>query len=159
MFFSSNYVILFLNLFRTTKRPVPLEHCLFYSGELYKICENEKIIPQGLKAAKDVYYKKNHPATVNSAGSSVANERAKRRESSSHAKQNKHPASQNMVKSSGANWGTQMGTSNNWSSRRSEASIWLSLINNLSKKSLLPVCLISYMLYIFFWSPENNSFL
>lgn len=159
LFFSSNFLILFLNLFRTTKRPVPLEHCLFYSGELYKICENEKIIPQGLKAAKDVYYKKNHPATVNSAGSSVANERAKRRESSSHAKQNKHPASQNMGKSSGANWGTQMGTSNNWSSRRSEASIWLSLINNLSKKSLLPVSLISYMLYIFFWSPENNYFL
>lgn len=27
----------------TTKRPVPLEHPLFYSGELYKVCENENL--------------------------------------------------------------------------------------------------------------------
>lgn len=27
----------------TTKRPVPLEHHLFYSGELYKVCENENL--------------------------------------------------------------------------------------------------------------------
>lgn len=141
------------SLNRTTKRPVPLEHCLFYSGELHKICENEKIIPQGLKAAKDVYMTKNS-ATVSGSGSysgsSTANERARRHESSSHAKQNKHSASQNMVNFSGANWGThQTSTSNNWGSRRSEASVWLSLINKLSKKSLLPVSLKSYILYIF----------
>lgn len=139
-------------MFRTTKRPVPLEHCLFYSGELYKICENEKMIPQGLKAAKDVYNKKN-ATTVSGAGSysgsSVANERAKRHEGSSHAKQNKHHASRNVVKFSG---GTQSSSSNNWGSRRSEASIWL-LINNLSKKSLLPVCLNIYMLNIFLFVP------
>ncbi|KAI3450303.1 hypothetical protein Pfo_006968 [Paulownia fortunei] len=120
----------------TTKRPVPLEHCLFYSGELYKICENEKIIPQGLKAAKDVYKKKNSATVTGTgsySGSSAANERARtlRRESSSHAKQNKHPGSQN----SG---------SNNWGSRRSEASVWLSLINKLSKKSLLPVVIFCF---------------
>lgn len=137
-------------MFRTTKRPVPLEHCLFYSGELYKICENEKMIPQGLKAAKDLHKIKNSPTVSGSgsySGSSVANERAKRHESFSHAKQNKHAASQNAVNFSGANRGTQSGTSNNWGSRRSEASIWLSLINKLSKKSLLPVCLRSYTLY------------
>ncbi|XP_057789861.1 DExH-box ATP-dependent RNA helicase DExH11 isoform X1 [Salvia miltiorrhiza] len=130
----------------TTKRPVPLEHCLFYSGELYKICENE-FISQGLKAAKDVYKKKNS-ATVSGAGSysgsSMANESAKRHESSSHVKQNKHAASQNAVNFSGANRGTQSSTSNNWTSRRSEASIWLSLINKLSKKALLPVVIFCF---------------
>lgn len=131
----------------TTKRPVPLEHCLFYSGELYKICENEKIIPKGLKAAKDVYKVKNS-ATYSGAGSysgsSVANERTKRRESSSHAKQNKYPASQNAGNFSGANSGTQISSNNKWGSRRSEAAIWLSLINNLSKKSLLPVVIFCF---------------
>ncbi|XP_041998400.1 DExH-box ATP-dependent RNA helicase DExH11-like isoform X1 [Salvia splendens] len=131
----------------TTKRPVPLEHCLFYSGELYKICENEKMIPQGLKAAKDLHKIKNSPTVSGSgsySGSSVANERAKRHESFFHAKQNKHAASQNAVNFSGANRGTQRGTSNNWGSRRSEASIWLSLINKLSKKSLLPVVIFCF---------------
>ncbi|PIN04704.1 Cytoplasmic exosomal RNA helicase SKI2, DEAD-box superfamily [Handroanthus impetiginosus] len=133
----------------TTKRPVPLEHCLFYSGELYKICENEKIIPQGLKAAKDVYKKKNSATVTGTAsysGSSAANERARtqRRENSTHVKQNKHSVSQNMVNFTGGNWGTQSSGSNNWSSRRSEASIWLSLINKLSKKSLLPVVIFCF---------------
>lgn len=135
----------FFDLNRTTKRPVPLEHCLFYSGELYKICENEKIILQGLKAAKDAHKKKNSPTVSGSGpygGSSTANERARRHESSSHAKQNKH--SQNLMNFSG---------NNNWGSRRSEASVWLSLINKLSKMSLLPVCLISY-LFIFFFVPS-----
>ncbi|KAL8548922.1 hypothetical protein ACS0TY_007977 [Phlomoides rotata] len=131
----------------TTKRPVPLEHCLFYSGELYKICENEKIILQGLKAAKDVYKKKNSPTVSGSgpyAGSSTANDWARRHESS-HAKQNKHSAPQNLVNFSGAHRGMQTsGTSNNWGSRRSEASVWLSLINKLSKMSLLPVIIFCF---------------
>ncbi|KAK4492081.1 hypothetical protein RD792_002878 [Penstemon davidsonii] len=130
----------------TTKRPVPLEHCIFYSNELYKICENEKIIPQGLKAAKDVYNKKNS-ATFTSGtgphvGSSTTNDRARnqRREHSSHVKQNKHSGSHNLVNFSG----TQTNGSNNWGSRRSEASIWLSLITKLSKRSLLPVVIFCF---------------
>ncbi|KAL0370825.1 UNVERIFIED_CONTAM: DExH-box ATP-dependent RNA helicase DExH11 [Sesamum angustifolium] len=132
----------------TTKRPVPLEHCIFYSGELYKICENEKIIPQGLKAAKDAHKKKNSvmvTGTGSHSGSTAANERARnqRRENYSHAKQNKHSGFQNMD-SSGANRGTQTSGSNNWGLRRSEASIWLSLINKLSKRSLLPVVIFCF---------------
>ncbi|GER35486.1 helicase [Striga asiatica] len=131
----------------TTKRPVPLEHCLFYSGELYKICENEKIIHQGLKAAKDAYIKKNSSTVIGSGphhGSSAANERSRslRREASSHTKQNKHSGSRNMI--SGAASGAQSSASNNWGSRRFEASIWLSLINKLSKKSLLPVVIFCF---------------
>nr|GMD19220.1 DExH-box ATP-dependent RNA helicase DExH11 isoform X2 [Ipomoea batatas]GME17855.1 DExH-box ATP-dependent RNA helicase DExH11 isoform X2 [Ipomoea batatas] len=65
-----------------TKRPVPLEHCLFYSGELYKVCENEQFVPQGFKAAKDVFKKKNTSSAIGGTGafhgsSSAANDRSR----------------------------------------------------------------------------------
>lgn len=134
----------------TTKRPVPLEHCLFYSGELYKICENEKILPQGLKAAKDATKKKNTNVAGGAgtySGSSAANDRARnqKRESFSRGKQNKHSGFQNLG-NSGPGWGNQNsgGGGNAWGSRRSEASLWLSLIKKLSKKSLLPVVIFCF---------------
>nr|CAB3448922.1 unnamed protein product [Digitaria exilis] len=43
----------------TNKRPVPLEHCLFYSGETYKICERDTFLTQGFREAKDAFKKKN----------------------------------------------------------------------------------------------------
>ncbi|KAL6565185.1 Antiviral helicase ski2 [Orobanche minor] len=130
----------------TTTRPVPLEHCLFFSGELYKICENEKIIYQGLKAAKDAHEKNSLTVTGPGSylGSSGAHERSRRLENSSHTKQNKHSAPRNKLRLSGASLMTQASGSNNWGSRRSEASVWLSLINKLSKKSLLPVVIFCF---------------
>lgn len=59
-------IILIKFSIRTTKRPVPLEHCLFYSGELFKVCEREIFLPQGLKAAKDASRKKHLTAGVSS---------------------------------------------------------------------------------------------
>lgn len=135
-------------LIRTTKRPVPLEHCLFYSGEFYKVCENETFIPQGWKAAKDAHKKKNSSAfggatgTRSYAGSSASRDgaRAQKLEHPNRGKQNKHSGSQNTGNFSGSSGNQNNGGSkNNWGSRRSEASIWLPMINKLSKKSLLPV--------------------
>ncbi|XP_051134448.1 DExH-box ATP-dependent RNA helicase DExH11 isoform X2 [Andrographis paniculata] len=128
----------------TTKRPVPLEHVLFYSGELYKICENEKIIPQGIKAAKDVYKKKNSATATGPGshmGSSAATERSRnqRHENTSQAKQKKHSGSMNV-----GNFRAQNSGNNNWGSRRAEANIWLTLINKLSKNSLLPVVIFCF---------------
>lgn len=125
---------------RTTKRPVPLEHCLYHSGELYKICESETFLPQGLKAAKEVSRKRNLTAGGASGpkvGISAGHENARgsKRENTSRMKQH------------GANFsGTGRGYQNNsngqsyWELRRADASMWLMLINKLSKKSLLPVC-------------------
>ena len=121
---------------RTTKRPVPLEHCLFYSGELYKICEREIFLPQGLKAAKDASRKKHLTAGVSSGpkpGASAGhdNARGQKRENTPRTKQY------------GTNFsGTGSGYHNNGNGQsrwRQEASMWLMLINKLSKKSLLPV--------------------
>lgn len=129
-----------MSLTRTTKRPVPLEHCLFYSGELYKICENEAFVTQGLKAAKNTYKKKMTTSTSGAPApsGSLTNDRARaqKHENSLQGKQNKHSGSQHLGNYSGTTWGYQ----NNSGLRRSELSLWLSLINKLSKKSLLPVC-------------------
>ncbi|XP_057953252.1 DExH-box ATP-dependent RNA helicase DExH11 [Malania oleifera] len=132
----------------TTKRPVPLEHCLFYSGELYKVCENETFINQGLKAAKDAYNKKNlsiGSGAGSRSGSVAAHDgaRAQRRENPSRVKQSKH---QNLGNFSGTGgvYQNSGGGHSNWMSRRSEGSIWMSLINKLSRKSLLPVVIFCF---------------
>ncbi|XP_050236549.1 DExH-box ATP-dependent RNA helicase DExH11 [Mercurialis annua] len=130
----------------TTKRPVPLEHCLFYSGELYKICENETLILQGLKAAKDAHKKKTTSALGSGSLAIRDGAQGQKREFLNRNKQNKHSGSQNPGSSSGTVYGNQNNGSgqNNWGSRRSEASLWLQLINNLSNKSLLPVVIFCF---------------
>lgn len=134
----------------TTKRPVPLEHCVFYSGELYRVCENETFLPQGLKAAKDAHKKKNaitvksgstmhSGAAVGSGGAHAYN-----RESSYRGKQ-KHSGSHSSGNVNGIGLGSFMnGSQNNLGLRRSDASLWLQLVNKLSKKSLLPVIIFCF---------------
>ncbi|KAG7949566.1 hypothetical protein I3843_13G069100 [Carya illinoinensis] len=140
----------------TTKRPVPLEHCIFYSGELYKVCESETFMPQGLKAAKDAFKKKALTAVVGTgsysrtgsyAGASATHDghRSQRPEHSNRGKQNKHFGSQFRGSLPGTGGGNQNGNGqNSWGSRRSDASLCLLLINKLSKKSLLPVVIFCF---------------
>ncbi|XP_010256687.1 PREDICTED: DExH-box ATP-dependent RNA helicase DExH11 [Nelumbo nucifera] len=129
----------------TSKRPVPLEHCLFYSGELYNICENETFVPQGLKAAKDAYKKKNSSAVGGGSGTYLGSAaphggaRVQQRENHSRGKQQKHSGAH-----SGGNFSGSGVNQNNWGSRRSEASLWLLLVNKLLKKSLLPVVIFCF---------------
>ncbi|KAF7121388.1 hypothetical protein RHSIM_Rhsim13G0073900 [Rhododendron simsii] len=133
----------------TTKRPVPLEHCLFYSGELYKICESEVFLHHGLKAAKDTYKKKKSTTVSGGTGTypgvSAGHEgsRAHIRESSSRDKQNKHSGFNKIGNFPGMGGGNQTSGSNR-GSWRSEASLWLLLINKLLKKSLLPVVIFCF---------------
>ncbi|XP_043721889.1 DExH-box ATP-dependent RNA helicase DExH11 isoform X1 [Telopea speciosissima] len=130
----------------TSKRPVPLEHCLFYSGELYKICENETFLPQGWKAAKDAYKKKNSSTVGGGTGTYLGSAaahggaRVQQRENPNRGKQNKHSGPQSLGNFSGSGGLSQ----SNWGSKRSEASLWLLLINKLSKKSLLPVVIFCF---------------
>uniref|UniRef100_A0A1D1YRD5 Helicase SKI2W n=1 Tax=Anthurium amnicola TaxID=1678845 RepID=A0A1D1YRD5_9ARAE len=126
----------------TTKRPVPLEHCLFYSGELYKICESETFLPQGLRAAKDAFKRKNSTTGGSSGAGSVAmhgGHQVRQHENSGRSKGPKHSGPQAM-NLSGAGGLHQ----NNWGPRRSESSLWRLLINNLSRKSLLPVVIFCF---------------
>lgn len=134
----------------TTKRPVPLEHCVFYSGELYRVCENETFLPQGLKAAKDAHKKKNaitvKSGSIMHSGSAVGSggAHAYNRESSYRGKQ-KHSGSHSSGNVNGIGLGSFMnGSQNNLGLRRSDASLWLQLVNKLSKKSLLPVIIFCF---------------
>lgn len=158
------------SVIRTTKRPVPLEHCLFYSGELHRICEGENFIPQGLKTAKYAFKKNN--STVGGGpgaytGPSVTRDgvRGQKRDNQSHSKQNKH-GSQNLGAFSGTSWGNQNngGGQNNWRSWRLEASLWLQLVSKLLKNSLLPVCQIMSSLSLshhvgLFYEIDTRNFL
>lgn len=135
-----------------------MEHCLFYSGELYRICESETFIQQGLKAAKDAFKKKNAPPVRGGIGpkagpsSASSGSKGEKRENFTRGKQNKHSDSHNLGKSSVSRVGNQGNGNgeNNWGLRRSEASLWLQLINKLSKMSLLPVCLSLYVTFFLF---------
>ncbi|XP_078446524.1 RNA helicase, ATP-dependent, SK12/DOB1 protein [Wolffia australiana] len=109
----------------TTRRPVPLEHCLFYSGEMYKVCENEVFLPQGVKAARDAFKKK---ATISAPGAAARGGASRdKRQSTNHAGM--------MARAQQNDWGAR---------RASEASAWLQLINKLSKLSLLPVIIFCF---------------
>ncbi|KAH9661754.1 DExH-box ATP-dependent RNA helicase DExH11 [Citrus sinensis] len=124
----------------TTKRPVPLEHCLYYSGEFYKVCENEAFIPQGWKAAKDAYKRKNLSAASGATGSYAGassprdGARAQKREHPNRGKQNKHSGMQNSGNFSGSGWNQKNGGSqNNWGLRRSEVVIFCFSKNHCDK--------------------------
>ncbi len=43
----------------TTRRPVPLQHSLYFGGELYTICSKEVFVPEGVRAAVLAHKKKN----------------------------------------------------------------------------------------------------
>ncbi|KAI3765479.1 hypothetical protein L2E82_15514 [Cichorium intybus] len=139
----------------TTKRPVPLEHCLFYSGELYKICEQEKFIPQGLKAAKDAHKRKTMATAGGGSGAYPSlpaahdNSRSQKPNSFARGKPIKQSGPQNLGNFGGGSGGGRGnqgygGGNNNWGNRVSEKSLWLSLINKLGKTSLLPVVIFCF---------------
>ncbi|CAN6471442.1 unnamed protein product [Victoria cruziana] len=128
-----------IRLTGTSRRPVPLEHCLFYSGELYKVCENEQFLSQGLKAAKDAYKKKN--VVKPGAGSSVGSLAAKgRQENPNHGKIQKLKGPQPTGNVSRMVNFQQ----NSLGLRRTESSLWLMLITKLLKKSLLPAVIFCF---------------
>lgn len=52
----------------THKRPVPLEHSLFYGSKLYPICKNDKFTMEGLHSARADLEKKNKLAPTEAQG-------------------------------------------------------------------------------------------
>lgn len=133
-----------IHVLGTSKRPVPLEHCLFFSGELYRVGDNEVFLPQGLRAAKEVYKKKNSGMSASSSGTHLgaahgANQ-SRQRENFSRGKGQKHSGFQSV----GNFPGTSGASQSNWGQRKSESSLWLLLIHKLLKKSLLPVVIFCF---------------
>ncbi|KAG6547499.1 hypothetical protein Mapa_010947 [Marchantia paleacea] len=120
----------------TTRRPVPLEHCLYYSGELYKICSMENFLPLGIKEARDAHHVKTAPKVASGGaaqgrggGNAHGRGGGPGRGTTSHG-----------GKSFGGKGGNQGGGGRGGSGAwRSETSQWYSFVNYLLKKGLLPV--------------------
>ena len=116
---------------------MPLEHCVFYSGELYKVCENEVFLPQGLKAAKDALKRKSSsssaPASSSASASTGVGGRGGGGGVRGQGRGQKRPVSRP------ANVATMQHQNDRGTKRSSEASNWLVLVNKLSKMSFLPV--------------------
>ena len=125
---------------RTNKRPVPLEHCLFYSGEVYKICERDMFLTQGFKEAKDAFKKKNlNKFGVKSGPKSGtpavrAGTQGKNPDTSNKGRDQKYPKHHN------SNSGAATVQQSSSGPKRFETLFWMPLVNNLLKKSLVPVC-------------------
>ena len=132
---------------RTNKRPVPLEHCLFYSGEVYKICERDTFLTQGFREAKDAFKKKNSnklgvkpgpksgtPAVRAGIQGKNAGIQGKNPDTSNRGRDQKYTKHHN------ANSGAAAVSQSYSGPKRSESSVWMPLVNNLLKKSLVPVC-------------------
>ncbi|KAF7078257.1 hypothetical protein CFC21_082726 [Triticum aestivum] len=128
----------------TNKRPVPLEHCLFYSGEVYKVCEKDIFLTQGFRDAKDAFKMKNankfgaKPGTKSGTPAVRAGTQGRNPDTSSKGRDQKHPKHHQTNSGAAA---IQQSTSG---SRRSESSFWMPLINNLLKKSLVPVVIFCF---------------
>uniref|UniRef100_A0A0D3F103 DExH-box ATP-dependent RNA helicase DExH11 n=1 Tax=Oryza barthii TaxID=65489 RepID=A0A0D3F103_9ORYZ len=128
----------------TNKRPVPLEHCLFYSGEVFKICEKDAFLTQGYREAKEVFKKKNSSKLGMKPGSKPgttavrAGTQGRNPDTSSRDRDQKNPKPHHASSSAAA---VQQSTSG---PRRSESSFWMPLINNLLKKSLVPVVIFCF---------------
>lgn len=137
------------------QRPVPLEHCIYYGGELYKICEQSTFLPEGIKEAQKAHLAKTTKQA--SAGSSVGSA-SQGRGGGTHGRGGgpagrggsmpgrggdnqgkvggrKGPTSKQVAQ--GAIQAAMRGGGTGW---RSETSQWYTLINNLNSKGLLPVC-------------------
>ncbi|KAI5065072.1 hypothetical protein GOP47_0019767 [Adiantum capillus-veneris] len=117
----------------TSRRPVPLEHCLYYSGELYKICDNDNFLPQGVKEARDAFNVKNTPKSSSSSGQVGCFSGAGRGVPGRGRNIGRGTSGQ---RGSGSMGMAERSSSGGW---KPEAPQWYSLIKNLSKKGLLPV--------------------
>ncbi|KAH9324105.1 hypothetical protein KI387_004283 [Taxus chinensis] len=116
----------------TTQRPVPLEHYLYYSGELLKICEREIFLPQGVKAAKEAYVKKNSRVGPGPSKAAGTTNRSGVPQGRIGEKRGGHQA-QKFIQYQQAGNAAGSGTH-----RRSETTQLYSLVNKLSQMGLLP---------------------
>ena len=111
----------------TSKRPVPLEHMLYYSGHFYPVCSHETYDPSGWKKAKEEYKKKS--------GIPKTKAEAKQQLPTGRGGPPKHNA-----KTPGSM--AALGASRMKSPEmklRSERSQWGNLIEKFKKKALLPM--------------------
>ena len=133
----------------TLRRPVPLEHCVFASQQLYKVCEKETFLPQGYRQvaldrkAKDAA----KAATKAAQGGAAAAAGAGRGGPAGRGA----PAGRGRGGPGGGGGAALLvqhqratGGGGGGDLRMGEKSMWLNLINHLKKKELLPAVVFAF---------------
>jgi antiviral helicase SKI2 len=108
----------------TNKRPVPLEHSLYYGGNFYSVCSHEKYDPIGWKQAMEEYNKRNAAPRTRA--------EAKQQLPTGRGGPPKQNASVNQVVAQTRFRTPEM-------KLKSERSQWGNLIEKFKKKELLPM--------------------
>ncbi|KAL0030068.1 hypothetical protein WJX79_004816 [Trebouxia sp. C0005] len=125
----------------TLKRPVPLEHNLYYNGQLYNICRQDTFLGEGFSQAKLAWNKKNAiPTTNKEAKAQRPDGRGDGGARGGRAAPNRGGgrAPTGQARAHIAAGGRGQGANSN-SGLRTERTQWLALIDQLNQKKLLPV--------------------
>ena len=129
----------------TTKRPVPLEHCIYFGGDkekdFYKVGEREAFLPTGYKIAADAYKKKQLGSKATASGAPVANKQITGRGGRSTVQPGR-----------GGRAGGRGGTQNvsggaprtSGPSAGKDKNMWVELIRNLERRELLPMVIFAF---------------
>ena len=131
----------------TKKRPVPLEHCIYFGGDkdkdFYKVGEHEAFLPNGYKIASEAYKKKQLGSKVASMTPATA------QASKPIAGRGGRGAAQPVRGGrSGGRGGTQnitpgRGVSSGLNAGR-DKNMWVELIRNLERQELLPMVIFAF---------------
>ena len=133
----------------TKKRPVPLEHCIYFGGDkekdFYKVGEHEAFLPTGYKVASDAHKKKllgNKTTTATPANAQAAKQTALAgRGGRGGAQQGRggrvggRGGTQNVTGGRGSSFGPNAGRDKN---------MWVELIRNLERRELLPMVVFAF---------------
>lgn len=125
----------------TTRRPVPLEHSMYYGGQFYTICTAEKYDPTGYKRAKDAQNKKTAaPQTKAEAKAALPTGRGDGGGRGGRGGgPGRGPARSHRPSGAPGGVGSGGGGASGAPQLRSEKSQWNQLIADLKKKDLLPM--------------------
>lgn len=130
----------------TTKRPVPLEHMLYYSGKLYPLLSTQGYDSRGFRAAKEVHDKRHAtPQTKAEAKAALPTGRGGGGIQGGRGPQMRHTSAPPSVRGAAVMRGKSFQQGGGSGSRqqgpqlRGERSQWSELIHMLRKQDLLPM--------------------
>jgi len=131
----------------TKKRPVPLEHCIYFGGDkekdFYKVGEHEAFLPNGYKIASEAYKKKQlgskatstTPATAQVTKQIVGRGGRGAVQPARGGRTAGRGGAQNITPGRGGSSGPNAGRDKN---------MWVELIRNLERQELLPMVVFAF---------------
>ena len=129
----------------TSKRPVPLEHCIYFGGDkekdFYKVGEREAFLPTGYKIAADAYKKKQLGSKATAAGTPAANKQI----AGCGGRGTVQPGRGGRATGRGGTQNVSVGaTRTSGPSAGKDKNMWVELIRNLERRELLPMVIFAF---------------